>query len=361
LLVPLVSSGAFMRVLAAVADADEPVRIDPRAIRWQGEGQDRRPVVDDVDHWLEQAAATGQTFRELEVPWAHAGRDRVLVRARVAGVEVAQYVDGGGTIPTSTPRPVLHPVRTLCGVVVSARHPADHDWHTGVGMAIPDVNGTNFWGGGTYVHGEGYRMLDDHGAVTGEPPELEPDGFSQRLSWVGRDGAVALEERRSVGWVAIDARSWRLSFASVLRAERGATLNSPGSKGRPGGGYGGFFWRFPACEGVEVFSASGHGEDQVHGTVSPWAAWSADFLAGPGVSGPATLVFVSPDAAAARDPWFVRVWDYPGLGSALAWDRPLVLEPGGVLHRRFDVAVAAGRLSKEQAASLAAELGAARA
>jgi hypothetical protein len=177
---------------------------------------------------------------------------------------------------------------------------------------------------------------------------------------VGRDGAVALKERRSVGWVAIDARTWRLSFASVLRTERRATLNSPGSKGRPGGGYGGFFWRFPACEGVEVFTASEQGEDEVHGTVSPWVAWSADFLAGPGVSGPATLVFVSPDAAAARDPWFVRVRDYPGLGSALAWDRPLVLEPGGVVHRRFDVGVAAGRLSEEQAAALAAELGAAR-
>ncbi len=42
LLVPLASTGAFMRVLGAVAAADEPVRIDPRAIRWEGEGQDRR-------------------------------------------------------------------------------------------------------------------------------------------------------------------------------------------------------------------------------------------------------------------------------------------------------------------------------
>jgi hypothetical protein len=28
------------------------------------------------------------------------------------------------------------------------------------------------------------------------------------------------------------------------------------------------------------------------------------------------------------DPWFVRVARYQGVGSALAWDRPLVLEPG---------------------------------
>src|SRR5215213_2287389 len=96
LLVPLINTGAFMRVLAAVA-ADEPVRIDPRAIQWHGEGQDRRAVVEDVEHWLELAAATGQTFAELEVPWAHRERDTVLVQAHVSDAEVAVYRDGRGT------------------------------------------------------------------------------------------------------------------------------------------------------------------------------------------------------------------------------------------------------------------------
>ena len=137
LLVPLASTGAFMRVLAAVADADEPIRIDPRAIRWEGEGQDRRAVVEDIEHWLDKAASTGRTFTELGAPWAHRERDRVLVRAEVGGVEVARYLDGRGTIPTSSPRPYLHPVRTLAGVVLTARHPADHDWHLGVGDGDP--------------------------------------------------------------------------------------------------------------------------------------------------------------------------------------------------------------------------------
>ena len=52
LLVPLASTGAFMRVLAAVANAEEPIRIDPRAIRWEGEGQDRRAMVEDIEDWL---------------------------------------------------------------------------------------------------------------------------------------------------------------------------------------------------------------------------------------------------------------------------------------------------------------------
>lgn len=360
LLVPLASTGAFMRVLGAVAAAEEPLRIDPHAITWEGEGLDRRAIVDNVEHWLWQSASTGQTFAELKVPWARRQRDNVLIRARLFDAEVAVYRDGRGTIPTSSPRPYLHPVSTLAGVVVSAHHPADHDWHNGVGMAIPDVNGTHFWGGGSYVHGQGYVLLDHHGVIVGEPPQLEEeDAFTQKLSWIGHDGSVALHEQRSIGWTAIDRQSWRLIFESQLRAEAGAELNTPGSKGRVGGGYGGFFWRFPACRNVEVFTAEARGEDEVHGSVAPWVAWSADFVAGPDVSGPATIVIAAPDSSTAREPWFVRVSGYPGLGSALAWDRTVMLLPGEVLKRRFHAVIADGRLTVPETTELAAELTAA--
>ena len=364
LLVPLASTGAFMRVFDAVADADEPIRIDPRAIDWRGEGPDRRPVVDAVEYWVENAASTGQTFAELGVPWAHRGRDQVLARLRVGGedtidCEVAAYRDGRGTLPTSSPRPYLHPVRTRAGVVVSAQHPADHDWHLGVGMGIPDVNGSSFWGGGTYVHGEGYVLLDNHGSVVGEPLEIHDDTLAQKLSWIGHDGTLVLREERSIAWAALDDTAWRLTFASALRSENGAVLNSPGSKGRVGGGYGGFFWRFPACANVDVFTSDARGEDEVHGRVAPWLAWAADFAAGPGLGGPATIVLVAMDAEAAGEPWFVRVGGYPGLGSSLAWDRPVVLAGDDVLSRRFDIAIADGRLDREPAAALAAVLTAA--
>ena len=360
LLVPLASTGAFMRVLGAVAAAEEPVRIDPRAITWEGEDGDRRPIVDNVEHWLWQSALSGQTFTELEVPWAHRERDKVLVRARLADAEVAVYRDGRGTIPTSTPRPYLHPVRTRAGVVVSAHHPADHDWHNGVGMAIPDVNGTHFWGGRTYVQGQGYGWLGNHGVIIGEPPQLDGGAFTQELTWLAHDGSVALREQRSIGWTAIDQHSWRLMFESRLRADAEAQLNSPGSRGRIGGGYGGFFWRFPACDNVEVFTAEARGEDEVQGSLGPWLAWSANFAAGPGISGPATVVITASDAAEAGEPWFVRVREYPAVGSALAWDRPASLAAGGVLRRRFDVAVADGRLSEAETRDLAAEVTAAR-
>lgn len=356
LLVPLASTGAFMRVLEAVATADEPVRIDPTAIAWSGEGEDRRPVVADVEHWLDRAVATGQTFRELGAPWAHPGRDAVVARGVLGGTEVLAHRDGAGTIPTSSPRPYLHPVRTLAGVVVTATHPADHDWHTGVGMAIPDVNGSSFWGGGTYAHGTGYQLLDDHGAVTGDAVEAGPSGFDQRLRWAGRSGRTELVEHRGVRWTALTPQTWRLGFTSALTAEHGATIGSPGSRGRVGGGYGGFFWRFPACADVDVFTATARGEEAVHGSVTPWVAWSADFAAGPGLSGPATVVVRSIGAGPVPDPWFVRVSGYPGLGSALAWDRPLVLGPGETLERAFDVVVADGRLDADGVAEVLARL-----
>jgi predicted dehydrogenase len=356
LLVPLASTGAFTRVLAAVADAGEPVGVDPRAISWEGEGSERRAVVADVEAWLEQAVATGRTFAELGVPWAHTGRDAVVARAVVADREVADYLDGQGTIPTSSPRPFLHPVRTLAGVTVTARHPADHDWHCGIGLAVPDVNGTSFWGGGTYVHGTGYVLLDNHGTVVGEAPEPAGDGFDQRLAWVGHDGSVLLREERTVRWTGLDARTWRLSLASTLRAERDVVLHSPGSKGRPGGGYGGFFWRLPACQDAEVFTADARGEDDVHGQVAPWVAWSSDFSAGPHESGPATVVVASATSAAADEPWFVRLREYPGLGSALAWTEPVSLARGDTLARRWDLGIADGRLTPAEAAALAAVL-----
>jgi hypothetical protein len=196
--------------------------------------------------------------------------------------------------------------------------------------------------------------------IIGEPPQLDDGAFTQELTWLAHDGSVALREQRSIGWTAIDQHSWRLMFESRLRADAEAQLNSPGSRGRIGGGYGGFFWRFPACDNVEVFTAEARGEDEVQGSLGPWLAWSADFAAGPGISGPATIVITAPDAAEAGEPWFVRLREYPAVGSALAWDRPASLAAASVLRRRFDVAVADGRLSEAETRDLAAEVTAAR-
>ncbi|OLT53586.1 Gfo/Idh/MocA family protein [Cellulosimicrobium sp. CUA-896] len=63
-------TGAFMRVLEAVRTAPAPRAVPAACVTWHGEGDDRRPVVDDVARWCEAAARSARTFAELGVPWA---------------------------------------------------------------------------------------------------------------------------------------------------------------------------------------------------------------------------------------------------------------------------------------------------
>ena len=88
-----------------------------------------------------------------------------------------------------------------------------------------------------------------------------------------------------------------------------------------------------------MFTDQARGEEEVHGSVAPWVAWSADFAAGPGVSGPATIIIAAPGAAEAGEPWFVRVRELPRIGSALAWDQPVL-----ILRAQCSAAVSRWRL-----------------
>ncbi|MGF0115565.1 Gfo/Idh/MocA family protein [Promicromonospora sp. Marseille-Q5078] len=62
-------TGAFMRVLEAVRTSADPAPIAPELVDWQGEGDERHPVVRDVEHWCAEVARTQRTFAELGAPW----------------------------------------------------------------------------------------------------------------------------------------------------------------------------------------------------------------------------------------------------------------------------------------------------
>lgn len=365
LITPLKEVGAFMRVVEAVRLAPEPTTIDPAFVQWQSpegdlEGPDAHPVLDGIDEWVGRAAAQGRTFTELGAPWTHQERDRVLATASVDGALVADLLDGAGTIPFSSPHPYLHPVRTPSGVTLTARHPADHDWHVGLSFTVQDADGVNFWGGRTYVREQGYRRLDDHGVIRTDSVEHDEGGIVQHLSWIAPDGDTVLTERRVLRASALhasdsgdDARLLELDV-HLTPAHGEVELGSPGSKGRVDAGYGGLFWRLPACRDVDVCTADAAGEQAVNGSVSGWLAFSARFLAGPGENGDATIVLLPGDEETAGDPWFVRVEDYPGLGSAVAWDATTVVPASGLL-RRYLAVVADGRPTAEEVAELAAK------
>ncbi|MET9130303.1 PmoA family protein [Streptomyces antibioticus] len=266
---------------------------------------------------------------------------------RVAGRPVGRYVVRPELPARLSPRPHLHPVTTLSGTAVTELAPADHPHHLGVGVAVPDVEGHNFWGGRTYVRGRGPAELDNHGVQRhGSFPLRDPDGFVEELRWAAAGGGL-LDERRTVAAAALTGTAWALDLTfSLTNVTPGPlSIGSPATNGRPGAAYGGFFWRAPKESAApRVFTADADGEAEVHGRRADWLA-----LVGAGW----TLVFAGATDTTRRDPWFVRTAEYPGVGSSLASVERLPIPPGGTVVRRIVTVVADGRLGRDEAAALA--------
>nr|WP_230416515.1 PmoA family protein [Micromonospora tarapacensis] len=269
----------------------------------------------------------------------------------VGGTPVARYVLAPDLDARHGPRPYLHPVRTLAGTTVTDALPADHVWHLGASLAVQDVNGTNLWGGRTYVRDVGYTWRADHGRIRHAGWEHRAaHRVDHRLHWCDPAGGVLLTERRSLTASAVPGHpdAWRLDVDSTLTAPAGrdVTLGSPATNGRPGGaGYGGFFWRAAAAQPPEVFTAALAGEEAVNGCDKPWVA-----LRGRAPEGGAyTLVFAG---LSRGDRWFVRTTMYPGVCVAFAFAEPATVPAGRSRHGRYQVVVADGALDRDTAAAL---------
>ncbi|WP_171110104.1 MULTISPECIES: PmoA family protein [Streptomyces] len=265
---------------------------------------------------------------------------------RVAGRPVGRYVTRPELPARLSPRPYLHPVTTLAGTAVTELGPADHAHHLGVGVAVPDVAGHNFWGGRTYVRDQGPTELDNHGAQRHTAFQLrDPDGFVEELRWVA-DGAELLRERRTVAATELTGTAWALDFTfSLTNVTSGPlSIGSPATNGRPGAAYGGFFWRArKEAEAPQVFTVDREGEREIHGSRASWVALTGSTW---------TLVFAGATEETLRDPWFVRAEEYPGIGSSLASQDRLPIQSGETVVRRIVTVVADGRLDRDAAASL---------
>ncbi|MFJ9177684.1 PmoA family protein [Streptomyces sp. NPDC102360] len=283
----------------------------------------------------------------------------------VARYEIRPYA--GEDARRLSPRPFLHPVTTLAGTPVTESAPADHPHHLGVGVAVPDVAGRNFWGGRTYVEGRGPTELDNHGEQRHREFKLcDPDGFVEDLDWIA-DGCVPLlRERRTVAATQLADDAWALDFTFSLTnpSGDGLSIGSPATNGRPGAAYGGFFWRAPkesappavfssngpssgrgpgGCPPGEHSTGAAEGESAVHGRPADWLAMAGDGW---------TLVFAGATAQTRHDPWFVRADEYPGVSSSLASAARLPIGPGDTAVRRVVTVVADGTLDRKRAAAL---------
>jgi len=239
---------------------------------------------------------------------------------RLGSTVVAQYLDGSAVDGVLSPRPYLDAVLSRRGTRLSATEPTDHPHHLGVSLAIPDVNGTSYWGGRTFVRGEGSIMVANHGRQRRDGLEIDGLSLHERLSWVDHHGATQLVEMREIRTAEFEG-GWALSWRSHLKATLDAiTFGSPATNGRPGAGYGGIFWRF-APEIAHVFSPAGTTERAVHGAATPWVAFAF----------PERATTVILHQAREPMPWFVRFAEYLGAGPAVAWDEPRRLPEGGSL------------------------------
>ncbi|WP_353941802.1 PmoA family protein [Streptomyces sp. HUAS MG91] len=277
-----------------------------------------------------------------------------------AGRPVARYEVRADLGRRSAPRPFLHPVTTLAGTPVTEYAPADHPHHLGAGVAVPDVDGHNFWGGRTYVRGQGPTALDNHGEQRHRAFEPRcPDGrvedldrIVEDLDWIVGDldrnaeARLLLRERRTVAVTRLADDAWALdlTFALTNPGREPVIVGSPATNGRPGAGYGGFFWRAPKESAVpSVRTPDAEGEEAVHGRPADWLALTGDGW---------TLVFAGATAETRRDPWFVRTAEYPGVGSSLAARERLPIAPGDTVVRRIVTVVADGRPDRERTVAL---------
>lgn len=260
----------------------------------------------------------------------------------------------------SAPRPYLHPVRTLTGTVVTDLMPVSHRHHLGISIAVPDVGGRNFWGGRTFVAGQGPTWLDDHGIQRHERwLRRAPAEASHTLRWIAMDGTLLLREVRTIVCRPVSPTAWALDLS--FRLDNASTgplvLRSPANQGRAGAGYAGFFWRAPATSRPPtVFGAGGQGVAAVHGSRGEWLAVSAA-AAGPAPGDPQqdwSLIFVAADELTRDDRWFVRARDHLAVGSSLTWDSPLTLAPGQGLARNIVTIVADGIVTPDEVAALVA-------
>jgi hypothetical protein len=282
------------------------------------------------------------------------------ITVAAGGVALFTYVYRPDTPVLESPKPYLHPIRTLAGDEVSLFRPHDHVWHKGIAWSLPHVGEHNFWGGPTYVHGSFYVQQDNNGSATHrELTALSTrDGrahIAHRLDWTSQAGAPVVDEHRALGATLVDDTAWALTFETAMTNVSGTTLHigSPTTKGRPNAGYGGLFWRGPRSftgGTVQAPSGTGAGND-LRGVRAEWFAFRGRH---DGTGRQSTIVMVD-DTDNPRHPpqWFARSEEFACLCPAPFFSEELPLADGDTVRFRYAVVVADGDRGDDGTAQLA--------
>lgn len=283
-----------------------------------------------------------------------------FVEVRSDGAALFRYVYTDPQIlPNETPKPYIHPLTTLGGRVTTGYRPEDHPWHVGLTMTIPAIGEDNFWGGNTYVPGEGYIQLPNNGSIRHDRwTELraESDGvrLEEELSWISIAGAHLLSETRRISVVGVardlGAYAIELEFALTNVTETDLPLRSPATKGLAGMGYWGMHWRgsLTTNPGAVFASTGARGDTDITGRRAEWIAYTCPAVADEGA---ATLIFVDVEREE-RFPaqWFARSDTMASITASFVFDEQYDLGAGQTLRLAHRVVVCDGELDPEAAA-----------
>lgn len=294
--------------------------------------------------------------------------DDSAVSVAYAGVPLLRYVYRPDDVQLESPRPYLHPLRTLAGDLVSLFRPHDHVWHKGITWSLPVVGEHNFWGGPTYVHGQDYVQLDndgsmDHAAFTDLSGTDDAVSVAHDLVWHAQPlpgqtvGDEVIHESRALGVSVPAPDAWVLTFATTMANVSGDHLDigSPTTRGRENAGYGGLFWRGPRdFTGGTILLPGRAGGEELRGVRAEWAGFSGRH---DGTSATSALVMVDEATNPVHPPqWFARNEWFAALCPAPFFSEEVPFPPGSTLGFRYAVVIANGEADPERAESLA-ELG----
>jgi hypothetical protein len=277
--------------------------------------------------------------------------------------ELFRYVSQPADPELESPRPYLHPVRTLAGDEVSLYRPHDHVWHKGIAWSLCEVGGMNFWGGPSYRRDRGYVQLDNNGRMRHDRfGEIGVrDGslcIAEELTWIAGSGEAWIAEQRSLtATVRPDLAAWRLSFTTRMSNISGhpIPIGSPTTQGRDNAGYSGLFWRGPrSFSGGSVVTPAGPASEEIMGSRAPWLGYVGRHDGHGRVS---TLLFAdNPANFCYPCEWFVRTGSYACVCPAPFFSTEYHLADDAALALTFDIVVADGARDAAGCAALIAEL-----
>jgi hypothetical protein len=283
------------------------------------------------------------------------------VSVTFGGRELLTYVYAPRDAQVESPRPYVHPMRTLAGHLVTVYRPHDHVWHKGLSWSLPHMGPDNFWGGPTYAHGPGYVQRDNNGSMQHRSlRELSADGDRVRvrhdLAWRTQGGRHLVDEDRALTvTVSAGDGAWVLRFDTAMTNVSGATImiGSPTTAGRENAGYGGLFWRGPrSFTGGVVLSPDGPGGDELRGVRAPWMGFTGRHDE---VDASSTLVAVDSPSNPRHPPqWFVRSEHFGGLCPAPFFSEELPFAAGETLRFSYAYVIADGAADADRLAALGA-------